>query len=196
MNHNANFNSAEIELLLNQGMIEEKLLVLKKITELLQQLGFEAEKQLPVFLNSKRAKVSKGENLKGFPFRVLDYPRIFTEKDVFAFRTLFWWGNCITFTLHLKGSFLTDNYRKLEKLTGQYAKTLYLSKSGDEWSNNVSENNFSTLGSDSFNKISFHEIPFLKIVQQNPISQINNLSESYHEFLNCLITPLCIDVKI
>ena len=48
-------------------------------------------------------KISKGENYKGLPWVVLDYPRLFGREDVFAIRTLFWWGNYFSVTLHLKG---------------------------------------------------------------------------------------------
>src|SRR5262245_43273102 len=38
-------------------------------------------------------KISKGEKYLGLPYVMLDYPRLFTKDDVFAIRTLFWWGN-------------------------------------------------------------------------------------------------------
>src|SRR5450755_2986522 len=48
-------------------------------------------------------RISKGENYKGLPWVVLDYPRAFGRLDVLAVRTLFWWGNYFSVTLHLKG---------------------------------------------------------------------------------------------
>jgi len=193
MSKNSNFSKSEIELILNQAIIQEKLLVLKKITELLQQLGFDAEKQIDPFLDTKKPKVSKGENLNGYPFRVLDYPRIFTEKNVFAFRTLFWWGNFVSFTLHLKGTFLNENYKKLAQLTHRYPCSLYLSTDGNEWSHDINEKNYFKLNAKSLSQITIKESSFLKIVQQEPISQINNISKSYYQFLNRLIVPLCND---
>ncbi|RYG23967.1 MAG: hypothetical protein EOO01_43830, partial [Chitinophagaceae bacterium] len=48
-------------------------------------------------------KIAKGENYKGLPYVMLDYPRHFGKEDIFAFRTMFWWGNFLSFTWHLKG---------------------------------------------------------------------------------------------
>jgi len=50
-------------------------------------------------------RISKGENYKGLPWVVLDYPRCFGRDDVLAVRTLFWWGHYFSVTLHLKGSY-------------------------------------------------------------------------------------------
>jgi hypothetical protein len=51
----------------------------------------------------KRGKISKGENYLGMPYQVLDYPAYFSKTDTFAFRTMFWWGNFFSATLHLEG---------------------------------------------------------------------------------------------
>jgi hypothetical protein len=48
-------------------------------------------------------KISRGENYKGLPWVMLDYPRVFGKEDVFAIRTMFWWGHAFSVTLHLKG---------------------------------------------------------------------------------------------
>ena len=50
-------------------------------------------------------KISKGENYKGLPYVMLDYPRIFGREDVLAIRTMFWWGHAFSVTLHLKGKY-------------------------------------------------------------------------------------------
>jgi hypothetical protein len=51
-------------------------------------------------------KISKGDQYKGLPWVMLDYPRVFGKEDVFAIRTMFWWGHCFSVTLHLKGKYL------------------------------------------------------------------------------------------
>ena len=48
-------------------------------------------------------KVSRGENYRGLPWVMLDYPRVFGREDVLAIRTMFWWGHGFNVTLHLKG---------------------------------------------------------------------------------------------
>ena len=48
-------------------------------------------------------KVSRGENYRGLPWVMLDYPRVFGREDVLAIRTMFLWGHGFNITLHLKG---------------------------------------------------------------------------------------------
>lgn len=50
-------------------------------------------------------KVSRGENYRGLPWVMLDYPRVFGREDVLAIRTMFLWGHGFNITLHLKGRF-------------------------------------------------------------------------------------------
>jgi hypothetical protein len=57
-------------------------------------------------------KISKGENYKGFPYVIMDYPALFSKDNVFALRTMFWWGNFFSITLHLSGN-IRNNIRKL-----------------------------------------------------------------------------------
>ena len=50
-------------------------------------------------------KISRGENYRGLPWVMLDYPRVFGREDVLAIRTMFLWGHGFNITLHLKGRF-------------------------------------------------------------------------------------------
>ena len=51
-------------------------------------------------------KISRGENYRGLPWVMLDYPRAFGREDVLAIRTMFWWGHGFNVTLHLKGRWM------------------------------------------------------------------------------------------
>ncbi|RAJ04262.1 hypothetical protein LX64_03142 [Chitinophaga skermanii] len=55
------------------------------------------------------AKISKGEKYEHLPWVILDYPRLFKGAEVFAFRTMFWWGQYFSCTLHLAGE-VKDRY--------------------------------------------------------------------------------------
>jgi hypothetical protein len=50
-------------------------------------------------------KVTRGENYRGLPWAMLDYPRVFGREDVLAIRTMFLWGSGFSITLHLKGEY-------------------------------------------------------------------------------------------
>jgi hypothetical protein len=80
------------------------------------------------------AKISRGENYRGLPWVMLDYPRVFGREDVLAIRTFFWWGHSFSVTLHLKGSYLrlclpVIRSRRLELAAAGFQ----LGISDDEW---------------------------------------------------------------
>ena len=81
----------------------------KQSQRLLLQLILHCRKKS---LNSS-PKISKGENYKGLPWLVLDYPRYFNKEDIFAIRTLFWWGNFFSITLHISGKYKMRYEKKI-----------------------------------------------------------------------------------
>src|SRR4051794_24734884 len=59
-------------------------------------------------VNDLHPKISRGENYRGLPYVILDFPRNFGKEDVFAIRSFFWWGNFFSITLQLEGSFFNQ----------------------------------------------------------------------------------------
>jgi hypothetical protein len=57
---------------------------------------------------SPAPKIFKGENYKNYPYVNMDFPRVFGTDCIFAFRSMFWWGNHFSFTLHLQGQAYTE----------------------------------------------------------------------------------------
>jgi hypothetical protein len=53
-----------------------------------------------------KGKIFRGENYQLLPYILLDCPRLFTTETVFSFRSMFWWGNEFSFTLHIQGKAL------------------------------------------------------------------------------------------
>ena len=101
-----------------------------------QQIFIDDEK-----LISSVPKISKGENYNGFPYVMMDYPANFGKENIFALRTMFWWGSFISITLHLKGKYKEMYAAKiLEKITAE--PDLYLSTGNDEWQHNFEESNY------------------------------------------------------
>src|SRR5712671_4795594 len=103
-------SQAEMELVNNADLILTKNAILKKAYRLLGNLQVEQQKYimlhpsgLPAKVSASTFKISKGENYKELPYLVLDYPRLFEQENIFAVRTMFWWGNFFSITLHLSG---------------------------------------------------------------------------------------------
>jgi hypothetical protein len=96
-------SAEEMRLVTDPAWILTKNSVIRKAVEMLSDLSGEWR---DVFRLETEPKISKGEQYKGLPWVMLDYPRVFGKEDVMAIRTMFWWGHCFSITLHLKGRYL------------------------------------------------------------------------------------------
>ncbi len=103
-------SSTEIELIKNADWILTKNAIIEKIVQFFSSLQEEQRNVLQLYKNklpsrffTASPKISKGENYSGLPYVVLDYPRFFDESGFGAIRTMFWWGNFFSITLHISG---------------------------------------------------------------------------------------------
>lgn len=78
-------------------------------------------------------KISRGEHYGGLPYRVLDFPRYFEQENVLAWRTVFWWGQFFSITVHLKGIYHLQFAPGLLESLHQASSSFCVSLSGDEW---------------------------------------------------------------
>ncbi|MGN6493759.1 MAG: hypothetical protein ACTHLE_17280 [Agriterribacter sp.] len=99
----------ELRVALNAEFILTKNRIIQKVYELFGVLSSSYRLQgerifsfLPVL---QHPKIARGESYHGLPYVMLDYPRYFSHSDILAIRTMFWWGNNIGITLHLKGRY-------------------------------------------------------------------------------------------
>lgn len=130
--------------------------------------------QLPDTLVIKSGKITKGENYKALPFVVLDCPRFFSADHIFAYRTMFWWGNYLSNHFLLKGHYL-DRLREsfIDAWPVLKEQAVYLDLSDDPWNHDVATNNFihiSQLEREGFNKI-LQRPGFLKVVWPAELDQ-------------------------
>ena len=121
----------------------------------------------------KDPKISRGENYRGLPWVMLDYPRVFGREDVLAIRTMFWWGNAFSITLHLKGKyqeiFLPVIKQHRARLIGA---NFFMGVGGDEWRHEVVPENYLPMGGAQAGAAGDHSgagaqwgagLPFLKL---------------------------------
>jgi hypothetical protein len=102
----------EMELVCGTDWILTKQAIIQKVYHLfgvvcneMQQFTVQQQEQLPAEIFNNSPKISKGENYKGLPYVMLDYPRFFVEKDTMAIRTMFWWGNFFSISIQLSGKY-------------------------------------------------------------------------------------------
>jgi len=143
----------ELELVKNADILLTKNIIIDKVFELFGAVAHEVRdmiEQRPIDLPKEvliqSPKISKGENYKGLPYVMLDYPRCFGKEDSFAIRAFFWWGNFFSVTLHLKGSYkekflpaLKNNIPILRK------ENFLIAASEDEWNHAIEPGQYSSM---------------------------------------------------
>lgn len=179
--------SEEEALLLNDQVYLVKQRLSQQLVDILGEcaevLRCELEKQpgnLPAEVLGSSAKISKGENYLGRPWTILDYPRVFSHADMFAFRTLCWWGQGFSMTLLLKGKYLEAFKNSLSKQADELAESgFYLGVSGDPFVHHFGEENIVPLN--RFKEPAQHmlsrseEAGFLKLVKLLELRENRNL---------------------
>ena len=91
--------------LLTKNIIIQKAVMLLGEAAAGLQIMLQQNPNVPAEVVASSPKIAKGENYKGLPYVMLDYPRLFHRDHVFAFRTMFWWGNFISVTWQMKGKY-------------------------------------------------------------------------------------------
>lgn len=146
----AKIKLSEDELLLvqNAGVILTKNAIIQKTIGLFsmvaEDMQTELEKEpLPVAIRVTPPKISRGENYKGLPYVMLDYPRVFTRENIFAVRTMFWWGNYFSMTLHLKGAYKEMFSGSIKRNIPYLAeKSFGICISSEQWQHELEEGNY------------------------------------------------------
>jgi hypothetical protein len=131
-------NDADV-LHLKRSILEKIEGVFGRMASYIDVLLHDPLSSLPVEAITLGPKISRGEQFRGLPYRMLDYPRIFSRDEILACRTFFWWANHLSVTLHLKGPFMQQYARKmLYALCETTHMDLRIQWNGDEWDHDVS----------------------------------------------------------
>lgn len=149
-----------------------------------------SECSLPVHIK-RTGKISKGESYQDLPYFMLDFPREFSKSDTFAFRTMIWWGNEISFTLHLSGKFKNAFQEKLENNIQTFS-TYFLCVNKSPWEYHFKEDNYQKIEHLSSTRIKeLCSNDFIKISNKISLDQLVNLpteaSITFRNFLSLLI---------
>jgi hypothetical protein len=201
-------SSFEAELLNNSDWVLTKNVIIKKAQRLLESV----QQNVTDYVNQRSdifppetlsisPKISKGENYRGLPWLMLDYPRYFNKENlpdrragIFAIRTMFWWGHYFSTTLHISGSY-KKKYAEaiINAFTSLSDKEYYSCINEEEWHHHLSEENYVPVK--NFDAVAFskhiHERSFVKLVKNLSFLQWNSavtlLSENFvqiSEWLN------------
>ncbi|MEQ1623399.1 MAG: hypothetical protein ABL870_01855 [Sediminibacterium sp.] len=137
-------------------------------------------------------KISKGDQYEGLPWVMLDYPRVFSVKDVFAVRTFFWWGNQMSITLQLQGKYQQFYSNAIQQYFflragnphPQYPWFVCIN-SDDPWQHHFREDNY--VPAALFPPAAFAQLPFIKLAKKIPLEEWDDmeffLQETFKDIL-------------
>ncbi len=163
----------ELELVCNKDWILTKKIVIDKVyflmgevSQKMQQCVDHNKSMLPAVVVESSPKISRGENYRGLPYVMLDYPRYFKANDALAIRTFFWWGNFFSINLHLSGAMKERAVPILKSKFNWLQQNNYcVSIHSDPWEHHFEVNNYLLLK--KYSAAEFEEIiqqkEFLKI---------------------------------
>jgi len=187
-------NTEELDLLSRTDFLTTKANALAKVNQLLSHSREELRKVIektefnfPGNTNLLSGKISIGENYRGLPYQVLDYPSLFDQEDIFAFRTLFWWGNFFSVTFQLSGK-SCDYYRSslIDKLPNLVQQEFYICINESPWEHHHEADNYKLLEESDADILANH--PFIKLSKKLSIDQYAELPRFSTEFLRNIIS--------
>jgi len=148
---------------------------------------------LPEEVLKSSPKISRGENYKGLPWLVLDYPRYFNKDDVFAIRTLFWWGNFFSITLHLSGNYKAKYETKIiDSFESLQQEDFSVCINEDQWEHHFETNNYipvHDLSESQYSEIIVKR-SFIKLAKKIPLEQWNDVEKKLLDIFGQLINSL------
>ena len=133
--------------------------------------------EIPEQWRSSVPKITKGENYKGLPYIVLDYPAFFSKEDTLALRIIFHWGNHISIHLHLAGR----SWEKLNPVIIEHLQLLrqndfYFCVNNNQWEHHFEKDNYISLSAftnEDFRKINADR-QFCKLAKKIPLQEWKN----------------------
>ncbi len=182
------FTDEEKEFLQNGHFFDLKYQITGKISNLFSEIEQNLKKTVSqssypfdpnVFL--KAGKISRGENYNHCPYIVLDYPRLFVKNNIFALRTIFWWGHFYSNSFILSGKSLHENRSRLkDKITELKDTSWLICQYRTPWKLENEPDNYvklSEIETGSLEKL-IENHPFIKISALYSLQEYDKLSEN------------------
>lgn len=187
----------EIQLVSDSKTLLAKNRIINKVCEMFGSLADEYQQSLNKnHFNTSglvHAKVSKGEQYKGLPYVVLDYPRQFGKVNTFAIRTFFWWGNFFSISLHLSGNYLQQSLPTIQSFLPEISSgDWYISTGDDQWQHHFGEDNYETINAST---VHLENRSFIKLAKKFPLHQWENVNQLFTNNFDWLLTSICIKLQ-
>lgn len=189
----------EQQLVNNSGWILTKRIIIDKINRLFgflcesQQAVIEKEKDwLPPAVVQSTPKIAKGENYLQLPYLLLDYPRCFEGDNIFTLRTMFWWGNFFSITLHVSGTYKNMFQQKIIKNLFTAKQDIFICIHETQWHHHFEADNYINARLLSVNELTaiISTKQFVKLAVKFPLHEWNNVTVLLDECFNEMIEML------
>lgn len=140
---------------------------------------------LPIGWENRAGKISRGENLKGLPYLVLDQPAVYGQDGIRALRMLFWWGHGFVLSYHVSGKYLNAEHDwegicnpSTLILTGNDPWSYEMKMFSDEAAINADYGNLDELGKKQ---------GYIKLAMFIRLEETNLLEKKTEDFLNRIL---------
>ena len=200
-NANVKLSKTELMLVCDEQFILTKNNIINKVYQLFGTLSDyfftrvkNAETVFPLEVLTWSPKIYKGEQYKGLPYVMLDYPRYFVKDEAFAIRSLFWWGKFFSITLHLTGKYAlmhsSSVLHRIQKENSQW----HVCINKDAWQHHFEPDNYLPANDNALvlsNKKTIEEKSFFKIAKKIPLQQWDGAYDffvsGYNEILEMFV---------
>ena len=186
----------EMEIFSDREFLILKTSIIDKIKNHFEEVRVELKKiisstdlKFPDQVDMKIGKIFKGENYESLPYVVLDYPKFYSDTYTFSFRTMFWWGNFFSSTLHLQGESL-NTFRPIifsnaEKLID---KNLFICVNDSPWDYHYRIDNYQLLDRNNLDLI--NSVDFLKLSKKFELNEYDQIPLKAADYLKFCIEIL------
>lgn len=164
----------EMQLVTDPQVLMTKNGIIKKVYEIFGELAETYKKEISNKIPDSKTlinpKISKGENYKGLPYVILDFPRQFNKTDIFAIRSFFWWGNFFSITLQLAGQYHQQYASAIKNaIDNKLYEEWYIGLLENQWEHHFESNNYLSLSRGIDFDIA--ELPHLKLAKKIPLNK-------------------------
>lgn len=186
-------STTELEVIQDTSFLKTKQSVTVKIRQLLGETRRQLLKSIresafdfPGGTDISMGKISRGENYRQLPYQVLDFPKLFKKENIFALRTMFWWGHFFSCTIHLQGKSL-DLFRG--RLAANFDQLLdreiYICIGETPWQYHYESDNYVLLKPDHLDYIK--NCPFLKLSKKTSLQNWERIPDFSNDFFQLIL---------
>jgi hypothetical protein len=182
-------------ILTKNGIIQKAVKLLGGLLEKQQNYLESHSRYLPEEVLKSSPKISKGDNYRGLPYLILDFPRFFENKNIFAIRTMFWWGNFFSITLHLSGSYKTKFAGKIiSSFDLLKEKEFFICIHEEQWQHHFESDNYIPISKWNKNNFEYkvNEGSFIKLANKIPLQKWDDAQEILLQYFKQIIEALTV----